>query len=74
MVREIIEVKSGEYRLKIPVEYMNRKIEILILPYDIDKEPVKSKDGKDYIEYLVNNPLPGDNKISFLTRDAANER
>lgn len=74
MVREIVEVKSDEYKLKIPGEYMHRKIEILILPYDIDRESVKSECKKDFIQYLVDNPLPLDDRTSFLTRDAANER
>ena len=34
MIREIIEPKIEEYVLRIPKEYLNRKVEILILPLD----------------------------------------
>ncbi|MBB5022917.1 hypothetical protein [Desulfurispira natronophila] len=34
MLREIIEPKVEEYNLRIPREYLNRKVEILVLPYD----------------------------------------
>jgi len=33
MYREIIEPTSQEYILKIPKEYLDQKIEILILPF-----------------------------------------
>ena len=34
MVREIIDAIQEEYVVHIPREYMNRKVEILILPFD----------------------------------------
>lgn len=34
MLREIVIPKETEYLLKIPVEYINKTIEILVLPLD----------------------------------------
>lgn len=34
MLRQILEPKTEEYKLRIPKEYINRKIEILVLPFD----------------------------------------
>lgn len=34
MLREIIELKEQDYLLRIPKEYLNRRIEILVLPFD----------------------------------------
>ena len=34
MIREIIEPKIEEYVLRIPKEYLNRKVEILVLPLE----------------------------------------
>lgn len=76
MVRQIVEIKNEEYNLKIPKEYLNRKVEILILPYDIDREIVQTDSNleNDYIFQLVNNPVFVDGSVSFLTRVEANER
>ena len=41
MLREIVRPDSEEYILKIPKEYVNQDIEILVLPF---KEMKKSKD------------------------------
>ena len=38
MLREIITPTSENYNLHIPKEYINHKVEILILPLDNDKE------------------------------------
>ena len=34
MLRKIIQVRSEEYLLHIPKEYINKKIEILVLPFE----------------------------------------
>jgi len=34
MIRKIIQVTSDEYVLHIPMEYINKEIEILILPFE----------------------------------------
>jgi hypothetical protein len=39
MLREIIIPKENQYLLHIPGEYLNRKIEILVLPFDSENEP-----------------------------------
>ena len=36
MIREIIVPREKEYILKIPEKYLNRKVEILLLPIDIE--------------------------------------
>ncbi|MCX7096972.1 MAG: hypothetical protein NTV43_03585 [Methylococcales bacterium] len=33
MLREIITPKSQDYTLRIPAEYLNTKVEILVLPF-----------------------------------------
>ena len=38
MVREIIKPISEIYNLHIPKEYINKRVEILILPFSYDKE------------------------------------
>lgn len=34
MVREIVIPETQEYVLRLPAEYLNRQIEILVLPFD----------------------------------------
>ena len=34
MLRKIIQARSEEYLLHIPKEYINKKIEILVLPFE----------------------------------------
>ncbi|KIM09039.1 MAG: hypothetical protein KU38_09395 [Sulfurovum sp. FS08-3] len=41
MVREIIKPKSEEYILRIPKEYLNQEIEILVLPFSYNKTKPK---------------------------------
>ncbi len=41
MVREIINPESEEYTVHIPKEYLNRKVEILILPFENISQDVK---------------------------------
>lgn len=37
MLREIITPKAQDYMLHIPMEYVNTKVEILVLPFDDTK-------------------------------------
>ena len=76
MIRQIVEITNENYNLKIPRQYLNRKLEILILPYDVDSEDIKkSADlNNDFIFKMTNNPIPIDESIVFLTRDEANAR
>ena len=39
MLREIITPKSQDYTLRIPAEYLNTKVEILVLPF-VEQENV----------------------------------
>ena len=43
MLREIITPQSDEYIVHIPKEYINTKIEILVLPFTYPKEDKKIK-------------------------------
>ncbi|MFA7084670.1 MAG: hypothetical protein WC141_09060 [Arcobacteraceae bacterium] len=43
MIREIIIPKDINFTLKIPKEYINKKIEILILPFFKEEKIKKSK-------------------------------
>ena len=59
MYREIIEPTSQEYILKIPKEYLDQKIEILILPFfsAVDKKKesfLKVSDSLDEIKAYSN--------------------
>jgi len=47
MIREIITPKNEEYMLHIPTEYINRKVEILILPFDYTQSTQKKKPKKN---------------------------
>jgi hypothetical protein len=59
MVREIIKPISEIYNLHIPKEYINKRVEILILPFSYDEE--KSTLNNDIFEktlgILKNNNL-----------------
>jgi hypothetical protein len=41
MVREIIKPTSENYNLVIPKEYLNQEIEILVLPFSIEKRDIE---------------------------------
>jgi len=45
MLRKILKVKSKEYLLNLPSEYINKKIEILVLPLENEEneEGIKLK-------------------------------
>ncbi|MDD4310361.1 MAG: hypothetical protein PHO32_08280 [Candidatus Cloacimonetes bacterium] len=40
MIRKIIQPQSESYILHIPKEYLNREIEILMVPLDSEADPV----------------------------------
>ncbi len=47
MVREIVTPQSQEYILNIPEEYIDKEIEILILPFSYPKESDEKEIKKD---------------------------
>ena len=60
MLREIIKVKSSDYTIHIPEEYINQEVEILIRPYS--KDIVREEDleywqkiGKKSLEKIWDN-------------------
>jgi hypothetical protein len=46
MIREIITPQSNEYVVHIPQEYINTKVEILVLPFSYPKTKEIKKDKK----------------------------
>ncbi len=34
MIREIVKIKDEFYKIRIPKEYINKKVEILVLPFE----------------------------------------
>jgi hypothetical protein len=48
MLREIITPQTQDYTVKIPAEYLNTKVEILVLPFSEDK--ISSVETTDLIK------------------------
>jgi hypothetical protein len=48
MLREIITPQTQDYMVKIPAEYLNTKVEILVLPFSEDK--ISSVETTDLIK------------------------
>lgn len=53
MVREIIRPQNENYQLHIPKEYINKKVEILILPFNEIEEEQKDGTLIDFSEYEI---------------------
>jgi hypothetical protein len=65
MYREIIKAKSEEYLIKIPKNYLNKEIEILILPLFTNSEPEPELSQKnDYLSQLLSGPTLSDDEIA----------
>ena len=47
MLREIIRPTSDSYNIHIPKEYINRDVEILVLPFNGFENKIKSKENND---------------------------
>ena len=47
MLREIIRPTSDTYKIHIPSEYINRDVEILVLPFNGFEDKIKSKESND---------------------------
>jgi len=73
MIREIITVKDTNYEIHIPKEYINKEVEILILPYErsdlSNKKQKAEQDGIAFSNYNIrsfdeiDNPVEWQNKI-----------
>jgi len=46
MLRKIIVPKENQYTITLPNEYLNRKIEVLVLPFDVDENEPEQKKAK----------------------------
>ena len=68
MVREIIEVEDEIYNLHIPKEYLHKKVEILVLPFD-DHFDTKEKPSKNRL-----NAVSIETKNFRFDREEANAR
>lgn len=49
MYREIITPKEKNYLIKIPIEYLNKQLEILVLPIDNNVNDEKQNTATDII-------------------------
>jgi len=59
MLREIITPQTQDYMVKIPAEYLNTKVEILVLPFSEDK--ISSVETTDLIKKtagIINKSIP----------------
>ena len=54
MVREIIKPNSNEYILNLPKEYVNQKLEIIVLPLKEKKVNVDNKEVKEFSNHSAN--------------------
>lgn len=54
MTREIIKPTSEYYSLHIPKEYINQKVEILVLPFSEIKKNKKADELKMFSEHSAN--------------------
>ncbi|MEA3522395.1 MAG: hypothetical protein U9R50_05425 [Campylobacterota bacterium] len=52
MIREIIKPQQEEYTIHIPKEYLNHKVEILILPFDDTTKEILDPTHSDTISTL----------------------
>jgi hypothetical protein len=53
MYREIIKPTSEEYTIKIPKEYLDVEVEILVLPFSLDNKQEQEKKKKN-LDKLLN--------------------
>ena len=73
MIREIITVKDTNYEIHIPEEYINKEVEILVLPYEKSDLSNKKQNAKQigiaFSNYNIrsfdeiDNPVEWQNKI-----------
>jgi hypothetical protein len=59
MLREIITPQTQDYTVKIPLEYLNTRVEILVLPFSEDRANTPLQQGKtsDLRQLLRNYPV-----------------
>jgi len=55
VIREIIIPKEKEYLLKLPVEYLNKRVEILVFSVDGDEQVVSSGNIVQKTSGILNN-------------------
>ena len=68
MHREIITPQSGEYTVHIPKEYINTKVEILVLPFSMQNEIQKNEDNVlSQLEKIINTKSKNSIKIDEHT-------
>ena len=75
MIREILRPTSRKLTYNLPKEYINKEIEIIIFPFTETISTVKKhKQNRGFIDNLASKPISVEKKISFFTREEANER
>jgi hypothetical protein len=64
MLREIITQQSDQYTVQIPKEYINTKVEILVLPFSMQNEIQKNDNSAlDELEKIINTKSKNSIKI-----------
>jgi hypothetical protein len=66
MLREIITVENENYNLKIPKEYLDKKIEILVLPFEQENTLDDDNLEKLWFDEAINRQQDLDNKNTKL--------
>jgi hypothetical protein len=68
--------KHNTFQINIPSSYINHEIEIIIFSRKevITQFQSQPNNEVDFIEELINNPRHIPAKVSFFSRDEANER
>ena len=68
MLREIITPQSDEYTVHIPKEYINTKVEILVLPFSMQNEIQKNENSAlSQLEKIINTKSKNSIKIDEYT-------
>ncbi len=75
MIREIVSPSSRELRIELPLEYVKKKLEVLILPFsEMETSSAKQgpKEDKALLRLFENAPnvkIPGDVDIDALMNE-----
>jgi len=70
-IRHILTPCSDNLSLRLPKEFLNKKVEVIILPYNEDKEPADKQERLLKIYNESEGILPDNYKFD---REEANER
>ena len=64
-IRQVKEVKNNEVLVKLPKDFGNKEVEVIILPLDaIDKEKLKAREN--FLKFLLNGPTLSPEEIQRI--------